>query len=185
MKLSQRSFPHPVVGNRDDTPGVAFQATIEVSTDKQTVFIDVTLDTSSKVLKKYIDNSSAIYVLHVECSNTLYRNAFKFSESTKRLSIPSDNLSDSVDINVFCCANKNISSYIVDGAHSDYGTNTFDILSGEILAISDGFSFIIDNKYDVLKRIDSIMVIQQANEAGDRPVLLQLSFEKIIIIFLW
>ena len=34
MKLSQRSYPHPVVGNADDVQDAAYQATVEMTTDK-------------------------------------------------------------------------------------------------------------------------------------------------------
>lgn len=41
MKLSSRSYPHPVVGSRDDVPGAAFQSVLEMTTDKEAVYIDV------------------------------------------------------------------------------------------------------------------------------------------------
>ena len=50
MKLSLRSYPHPVVGNRDDVPGAAFQATVEMSSDKENVYIDASINCSSSTL---------------------------------------------------------------------------------------------------------------------------------------
>ncbi len=33
MRLSSRSYPYPVVGNRDDVPSLAFQAALDMSSD--------------------------------------------------------------------------------------------------------------------------------------------------------
>ncbi|MBK9054967.1 MAG: hypothetical protein IPL78_29925 [Chloroflexi bacterium] len=71
MKLFERSYPHPVVGNRDDVPNAAFQATIEMSSDKQFIYLD-------------------------------------FTDTTFRLNIPSENLNDSIEINVFAVATRRI-----------------------------------------------------------------------------
>src|SRR4051812_12123712 len=101
MKLSSRSYPHPVVGNRDDVPGAAFQAALETTTDKEAVYVDVSITCSSKTLNDLIKKKDASFVLHVECSNTLFRRAFEFSESNHRIQIPSDNLNDAVEMNVF------------------------------------------------------------------------------------
>jgi hypothetical protein len=78
MKLSTRSYPHPVVGNRDDVPGAAFQASVDLSTDRETVFLDVAIKCSSSTINKLIADGKANYALHVECSNTLFRRAYEF-----------------------------------------------------------------------------------------------------------
>src|SRR6266849_99742 len=54
MRLSTRSYPHPVVGNRDDVPGAAFQAIVEVTADKQTVYLDVSINSSSLTVNQLI-----------------------------------------------------------------------------------------------------------------------------------
>jgi len=50
MRLSHRSYPHPVIGNQDDVPGVAFQAVVEMTTDKQFIFMSVEVACSCSVL---------------------------------------------------------------------------------------------------------------------------------------
>src|ERR1700734_3980418 len=54
MKLSTRSYPHPVVGNRDDVPGAAFQASVSMATDRETVFLDVAIKCSSSTINKLV-----------------------------------------------------------------------------------------------------------------------------------
>jgi hypothetical protein len=182
MKLSQRSYPHPVVGNRDDVPGAAFQAAVEMVSDKQNVYIDLTAKCSSSTINQLISEGAARHVLHVECSNTLFRRAYEFPETSKRISIPAENLNDAVEVNIFVRAMRDASGYSVDAAHSDYNGATFQIRQGDILAVGEGYVFHIESSFDALSRIGSIMQIEEATEEGDFPKRVDFNGEKILII---
>jgi hypothetical protein len=182
MKLSSRSYPHPVVGNRDDVPGAAFQASLEMSSDKQAIYIDATVACSSKTINTLINRKDASLILHVECSNTLFRRAFEFSGGKYRAQIAIDNLNDSVEVNVFAKANKNISGYKVESAHTDYGNVAFDVEKGNILAIGEGQVFYIDSNFDALSPIGSIMEIRESHQDGDHPMRVEYSGPKIQIV---
>ena len=181
MRLSQRSYPHPVVGNRDDVPGAAFQAAIEMSADKQQVYLDVKVNCSSQTINSLIESSTATYVLHIECSNTLFRRAFEFTVGEYRISIPADNLNDVVEVNVFVKAQKGLNDYRVDKAHDDYGDNRFKINRGDILAIAEGQIFHIESNFDSMNPVGSIMQISEAPESGDLPMRVDFNGEKIVI----
>ena len=182
MKLSSRSYPHPVVGNRDDVPGAAFQAALEMSSDQETIYLDATVICSSKTINDLLKKKDASLVLHVECSNTMFRRAFEFAQSKFRAQIPTDNLNDSVEVNVFAKANKSISGYKVDLAHADYGSLAFDVEKGNILAIGEGQVFYIDSNFDALSPIGSIMEIHEAHQEGDLPMRVDYSGAKIQIV---
>ena len=182
MKLSQRSYPHPVVGNRDDVPGAAFQATVEMSSDRENVYVDVATKCSSSTINRLIADGAARHVLHVECSNTLFRRAFDFAETTKRISIPAESLNDVVEVNVFVRATHDASGYAVDAAHPDYGNAKFQVREGDILAVGEGHIFHIESHFDSLSRIGSIMQIEEATEDGDLPLRVDFNGDKIRII---
>jgi hypothetical protein len=181
MRLSSRSYPHPVVGNRDDVPGAAFQATVEMTTDKATVYLDVTVNCSSATINRLVKDEHARFVLHVECSNTLFRRAYEFKNSSHRCAIPADNLNDSVEVNVFARATRNISGYRVDKAHPDYGRAKFDIIKGDILAVGEGQVFQVESGFDSLGRIGSIMHVAPAPEEGDLPMTADFIGDKIVV----
>lgn len=182
MKLSQRSYPHPVVGNRDDVPGAAFQAAVEMSSDKENVYIDVATKCSSSTINQLLSEGTAKIIVHVECSNTLFRRAFEFAEPSKRLAIPAENLNDAVEVNVFVRTTRNASGYSVDAAHSDYGGAKFDITEGDILAVGEGYIFHIESSFDSLSRIGSIMQIEESNEDGELPMRVDFNGDKILVI---
>jgi len=182
MKLSQRSYPHPVVGNRDDVPGAAFQAAVEMSSDKENVYIDVDVKCSSSTINQLISDGAAKHVVHVECSNTLFRRAYEFLETSKRISIPAENLNDAVEVNIFVRAMRDASGYSVDAAHPDYNGVKFQIRQGDILAVGEGHIFHIESSFDSLSRIGSIMQIEEAKEDGDLPMRVDFNGDKIRII---
>src|ERR1700722_10500242 len=121
MKLSSRSYPHPVVGNRDDVPGAAFQAALGMTTDKEAIYLDAVIKCSSKTINDLIKKKDADFVMHVECGNTLYRRVFEFHDGSYRAQIPADNVNEAVEVNVFAKTSRAISGYCVEAAHSDYG----------------------------------------------------------------
>jgi len=182
MKLSQRSYPHPVVGNRDDVPGAAFQAAVEMSSDRENVYIDVATKCSSSTINRLMSEGAAKHVLHVECSNTLFRRAYEFSEPATRIAIPGENLNDAVEVNVFVRATRSASGYSVDAAHTDYGSATFQIGEADILAVGDGYVFYIESCFDSLRRIGSIMQIEESTEDGELPMRVDFNFDKIRVI---
>ena len=180
MRLSRRAYPHPVVGNRDDVDA-AFQAPIEVSNDGVAYCLSVQVQTSSKTIKRLISEKRATYVLHVECSNTLYRKTFEFSQDERKFTIAADCLNATVEVNVIARSTAEIPRYRVSGSHSDYGKTTFRIDRGGILAVAESHTFDADIDFDALRYISSIMQIRLNHDPADGPIQVDLSSDKISI----
>lgn len=181
MKLSHRSFPYPVVGNADDVLDAAFQAVINPSNDRVNYYIEVKVQCSSSTIAKLVKKGDAVYVLHVECGNTLYRSATEFTEDEREFMIPGEYLNATVEVNVVAEAKKDIAKYKVDQAHPDYGDQTFVVNGGDILAVSEGFTFDADINFDMLRSMSSIMQIRERDYPEDAPMEVDLSEEKITI----
>jgi len=181
MRLSERSYPHPVVGNRDDVPRAAFQATITASSDKENFYVDVSVTCSSEEVSSLVREKRATYVAHVECSNTLYRQAFRFSEEAHQFTIPGNRLFDRFEVNVMACVLTDIPDYAVEGAHPDYGNATFDLNEGDIIAVGEGEEFIAEFE-DSLSRIGSIMQVDESREDEDGTMKVEWNGPRIVII---
>jgi len=182
MRLSSRSYPHPVVGNADDVPGAAYQATFEYASDPQFYYITISVACSSKTLSRLIDKGDACYVLHIECSNTMYRRAFEFTDESHRFQVPANHLNGTVEVNAFVRAKKNIAVYRLEGAHTDYEGASFRVEVGDVLAVGEGQLFEAESIHDSLKRVGSIMVIERSPQDGDHPMMVELNSEKIRIL---
>ena len=182
MKLSARSFPHPVVGNNDDVPGAAFQGSVIVSSDAKNFYLALTINCSSATLNALIAEDKAAFTVHAECSNTLYRRAFSFKETAKTLTVSKEELNDTVEVNVFVCATKKVSGYTIQGAHPDYGSATFEISPGDILAISESYTFPAENDFDSMNRVGAIMTIKESSTDADAPMRLEPNGDKIVVL---
>lgn len=183
MKLSERSYPYPVVGNRDDVPDTAFQASMEMTADKEYIYIDVTVNCSSSTINEYVQSGEVCYLLHVDCSNTFFRKTYKFSENVYRQEIPIEFLNDLIEVNVFAVASKKINDYRVEGAHPDYGDLTFDVDVADILAVAQTVTFHIDERFDSMKRVSSIMqIIENPKADSDLPMEIEFGDQKITIL---
>ena len=182
MKLSSRSFPHPVVGNADDVPVAEFQATLDFASDKTNFYLSATVRCSSKTLLKMIAKGTACYTLHVECSNTLFRKTYDFTDETHRITIPATQIHDTVEVNAFVRAKAAVPRYVVDGAHEDYGDSNFEIGHGDILAIGDGHAFEASQEVDPLRRVGALMVVVQSPKAGDHAMEADFGDDKISIL---
>ena len=186
MRLSNRSFPHPVVGNGDngneDVPGAEFQATFESEADKSNFYVKATVRCSSKTLLRAIKKGEACYTMHVECSNTLFRRTYDFTEETYRVAIPTTAIHDTVEVNAFIRAKAAMPKYSVDGAHQDYGDATFSVGPGDILAIADGWTFDADHSVDPMRKVGALMVVEFSGKPGDHPMEADFDDEKIRIL---
>ena len=181
MRLSERSYPHPVVGNRDDVPGAAFQATIVANSDKENFYIDIHTTCSSAEVRSLVNEKRATFVAHIECSNTLYRQAFRFHEDSHQITIPGNRLFDRFEVNVMACTLVDIPSYYVAGAHPDYADTKFDLREGEIIAIADGEEFLAEFE-DSLSRVGAIMQVDESQVDSDGAMKVEWNGHRIVII---
>jgi hypothetical protein len=183
MKLTERAFPHPVVGNSDDVLDSAFQATIEPKYDHESYHISVRVACSSPTICELVNRGQACYVLHVECGNTLYREKFDFNSTEWNVVIPRQNLHSTVDVNVFVIAQRDIRSYRIENAHPDYGNMSFSVETGDILAVAEGLSFDADIDFDMLRSVRSIVeVAERTDDQESAPVVIDLNYERIRLV---
>jgi len=181
MRISSRSFPHPVVGNGDDVPVAEFQAAYDFSSDKTTFYLKATVACSSKSLLDLVKKGKATHTLHVECGNTLFRHTYDFTTSEYQIALLATEVHDDIEVNAFIRATAPIPRYKVDGAHDDYGDATFDIRPGDILAVADGQVFDASQQADPLRRVGSLMLVEPSGEAADHALRYDPTGDKILI----
>jgi hypothetical protein len=182
MRLSNRSFPHPVVGNGDDVPSAEFQVTFEFVPDKTNFYLKAFVRCSSQTLLKAIKKGLACYTMHVECSNTLFRRTYDFDSEAHRIAIPTTAIHDTVEVNAFVRARVAIPNYKIDGAHPDYGDAVFQVGPGDVLAVADGQAFEADHSLDPLRLVGALMVVEQSSRAANHPMEVDFDTDKIRIL---
>jgi hypothetical protein len=158
------------------------QVAFEVSFDKKNYYLKCRFDCSNQTLGDLVVEGRAAYVTHVECTNTLFRSRYTSMEPEQTLPVTADNLNNTVEVNFFVCAIQPISDYRIDGSHADYGDSVFGINKGDILAIADGRTFTAERDANALRRVSSIMQIEESRDEGDSPMQISFNQAKIRIV---
>ncbi len=182
MKLKIKSYPHPVLGNRDDVSGSGFQTALTYRNDKEFYYFSVQCWCSNSTLQQLIRGNQALYTAHFECSNTMFRQSYQTSSDEAEIKVPADDLNGPVEVNVFICASKDINNYRIVGAHEDYSNADFPIKKGDILAVGDHYVFEATKDYDALKKISSLMQIEPSSDKSDKAMAVRYELDKIRII---
>lgn len=182
MKLSNRSFPHPVVNNADDVPEAGFQAAFDFASDKANFYITATVRCSSETLLKMVKKGTACYTLHVECGGTLYRETFDSAEPTFTRAISAARVHGTVEVNAFVRAKVALPAYRIDGAHPDYGDATFAVGPGDILAVADSQSFPAEHPIDPMRLVGALIEVVRSPKSGVHAMETYTDADKIGVV---
>jgi len=158
------------------------QVTFEAASDKQNYYLRCRFDCSSQTLNQLIAEGRAAFVTHAECTNTVFRTRFGSAVPEQTHVIAGDRLNGAVEMNFFICATDSNANYRIAGAHADYGDAIFAVGKGDILAVADGRRFDAGKNTESLRRISSIMQIQESPEDGDVPMRLAVEQHKLGIV---
>lgn len=142
-------FPYPVLGSNGDIDG-SFDVTIMMDFSIVGFY---TLNCEFKLENAYFENliktQQAVFMVEIECGATNYRNSFSTKDKKMTISIPDDFVRGRVDVKIYICAIKDIPEYKPTGMDTElYGDDSFEIKSGEIIAIHPSTMFLADPKYD-------------------------------------
>lgn len=153
MRLKERSYPHPVLGNRDDFPNSQFQATFSLEPLPAGAThweLKATYACGNQRLKKLIQTHKAKYVCHVECGATVYRRQFSSYTDDNTFRIPCVDIAHELAVTGLIVADADISNYKPQNPNSDYGTQAFAVRAGDILGQDPDGTKDFDLSKDVL-----------------------------------
>lgn len=163
MKLSDISFPYPVLGVNDDIrPGLCEDAVV-IKFDKKdhrSYKIAVSLRFDNPCIENLIARGMATYVCEVDCAKTNLRKAITHNEPQFSFDIDRKSVSGIVLLNCFVSVQKSIEGYVNPGFHEDYSGFKFNLSPGDILVGFPSRSFLADPKFDKLQSVTSFMQIR-------------------------
>jgi hypothetical protein len=181
MIIHDRSFPHPVLTPfRDDVTPNEFSVETSVSPDADNFYIDVRFLYSNPTLLELVKTGKATHSVHIECKRNFYRELFSFQSDAQHVVIQASELVGRVEVSGFIRAQGPIDDYCVVGAHPDYGNSTFQIHSGDILAVCPTQSFEAYTDYDPLRDISSILIIRRDDERDEGAMTLETNEDRIV-----
>lgn len=172
MRLKNRLFPYPVI-NRElslsNYKTKKFALSFEKKIDNgDLVLQNLKIETDSDFFKKSFRDGDIGIKLVVECSATVFRQAFEISLDPTNLKIAKNDLSGFFEISAFAYARKDF-SLVSSEFDEDYEGLSFAIDRYDILAVDDGLSSKIehpDADSSVASSIFSIISSSDLNDQG-------------------
>lgn len=162
MKISNLSFPYPVLGIGDDVEPRPSILRADVSKTTRNFIFDVELDMANRDIAEHIVKGNAKYACEVECSNTLFRKCFLSDDPHFHLELNRTTIAGRVTFQVSVVVIRPIKQYYNSRFHEDYADLYFDLEPGDLLAFIGQFNYDADIKYNKLRSVGSFMQITES-----------------------
>ncbi len=181
MRTSNLSFPYPVLGVKDDVQG---QHKVEVGLrlSGSEVKISGRHVLFNETIEELVKQKRAAFCAQVMCPKTFFRTVYCSPQKEQEIVIPQDHLRDSVSVDFFIAAQKDIPEYGNKKAHKDYAGYNFFVGKADVLSFGGTFNFIASKQWMATKSISSFMSIRQGDfQSGPVKIDLTSSNGKIVI----
>ncbi len=182
MIIKKRHYPYPVLTPySDDYTGSEFKIEkIDQSQQIGEYIFTIQLFLNNKEILDLIEEKTAKYVVHIECSRTSFRRTYSSSNNEIIINIKEYEIDGKVEINCFIIASNPIIKYKNDLFHNDYEDLSFNIDTGQFIAISNPANIYITKDTDDLRKLSSIIMVSAVSEL-DEEVRYDLDGERIYI----
>lgn len=134
---SAKAWPHPVLHpHGDDYPDAEFEVDIDLRATKDgaMVRVEAVYRLSEQELLRLISREYAAYCLLVKATSTQYRRAFVGSSRQIEETFELGALAGRVRLSAYVVSTRELADFRADGWHSDFGTKTYVIPAGTVLA---------------------------------------------------
>lgn len=188
MKIRNKNYPHPVLTDwGDDIKDSIISCDIDFRWDKTYYYLNYSLKIKNRTIEEAIASGKSHFMLHVECSKTFFREAFKIELSdvdtdviTGTINIPANKIKDVTEVSIFVCASSPIENYLPENMHSDYGSMSFQLGNGDFMAAWKTCRFTLYQEYDPIKKADSIISFHRDMERQTGEIEVDTGYDKLI-----
>lgn len=158
MAPNSVSFPHPVLGNRDDVEGeLAILETSTFALQSEVVHVTLDIHLEQTGLKAKLASGESRWIVTVDCQRTVFRRGFIIDHSEGpdgqarlEFEIERGDIADKVTFVVEIIAASVLENYSSDGFHADYSGFGFRIDPAQILGQSAPAVIQVDQDWDPL-----------------------------------
>ena len=166
MRIGSRLFPYPVLNNdllysKYKTSSISLEYDDSTS-DEYYVLNNLQLTLKNDYLEGLVKAGKAKAVCVVECVPAMFRKMYEVTPNQKQtINIPITMVFGKVSVSAYVVAAEDIPDFRSDDFADAYGTHTFEIEKGDILAADDGFTNKVDfNADDDLLKSSIFLVVK-------------------------
>lgn len=185
MNFKNRDYPQPILSDESsDFFDAKFSIDLQFASDNQKncYVIATQLQELDPEFKDTVLQSSAVLGLHVDCSQSYYREFFKINLESDTLEISSSKLRGSVDVTPLIICNVDGFDYDFSSMHPDLKQFKFKLNRADIMAIGAGKTFVAQHDINPFMQIPSIFSIRANPTYTEKTMDLNLGDHKIEIL---
>ena len=148
MKYDEyKAFPYPVLRpNSDDYLDCDFQTTVNFSTEKQTILVDVSFAISSPEILAQVELGNAEFVAMVSCRDTYFQHMIRTNERKMQASFAMGDLKGAVVVNPYVIVKTQIQNYTSPDINPEFGAEAFTFKEGDVLAQDEPYLVYFDQE---------------------------------------
>lgn len=186
MNSKTKSYPNPVLGNGDNYV-INLNDDIlnfsEITKDDKNFSCTVTLNLEDEIINTLIKEEKASFFCDVDCVKTNFRTSIWAYDNKLEIKIPRSNVVDTVDLNCYIVAMKQIDDFTHPDFNDFYNGAIFTLEEGDFIATLGSFFFNATIKYGKCPAPSSLMQVQEATpDSGIKTIIFREEDERIFIV---
>lgn len=171
MKYKNVSLPYPVLGIYDDVYPLLGDDCIQMSDPVKTATeyqFGINLNQDNKDIAQLMKEGKAEYACEVTCRGTFLRRCYKSSAPHFDIRLGRTEVNGRIEFQCFIATCQPIPNYSNDDFNEDYHGFTFDLETGDMLAVFPLAWWNTNVKFDKLYAAGSFMQIVEAGDGIDK-----------------
>lgn len=183
MKYKNVSLPYPVLGIYDDVYPLLDDDCIQMSDPVKTATeyqFGIDLKQGNKDIAQLVNEGKAEYACEVTCRGTFLRRCYKSSTPHFDITLGRTEVNGRIEFQCFIATWQPIPNYSNDDFNEDYHGFTFDLETGDMLAVFPLAWWNTNVKFDKLYAAGSFMQIVEAGDGIDK-IWFNLNEDRILI----
>ena len=183
MKYKNVSLPYPVLGIYDDVYPLLGDDCIQRSNPVKTATeyqFGIDLKQGNKDIAQLVNEGKAEYACQVTCRGTFLRRCYKSSTPHFDITLGRTEVNGRIEFQCFIATCQPIPNYSNDDFNEDYHGFTFDLETGDMLAVFPLAWWNTNVKFDKLYAAGSFMQIVEAGDGIDK-IWFNLNEDRILI----
>lgn len=183
MRDTLRSFSHPVLSPYlDDFRDSSFEFSASGKAgDGYSYYLGYEFSIDHPDLDELLKDEKAGLFILIESRSMFYREMVPL-DPKGLLKIPGDRIAGRIDCLPLMVATCELEGYSPQRMHEDYESESFNLQTGDVLAMGRSFWFDAEKQYDPLREISSIMQVIQDEALADGEMKVDLLEDKITVV---
>lgn len=173
------SYPHPVLGNLDDVDGnVDFRISVVVDDH---VRITGSFDVQNKDVEDLLERGEAVRILRCTCRRTYMRSTHVVPDVNFEIEIDKKDVFGEVRVEPFVVSKRAVTGYAPKTMNSEYGSATFDLTAGQVVATGSLIRFDPETDYDPLRNTGASLIQIGPGGTESEPYEVDYALDRILI----